>query len=66
MAERLAHLQHEAWLAARPKPTPEIIARGLAALDQPSGNAPEPWDELPEGYESIRNTEEYKQALRGE
>jgi hypothetical protein len=66
VAEKLAHLQHEAWLASRPKPTAQGLALALAALDKPSGIAPEPWDELPEGYESIRNTEEYKQAMRGE
>ena len=66
VAEKLAHLQHEAWLAAREKPSASRIARALGILDQPTGIPPEPWDELPEGYESIRNTEEYKRALRGE
>jgi hypothetical protein len=63
VAEKLAVLQHEAWLAARPKLTPELIARGLAALDRPTGIKPEPWDELPEGYVSIRESEEYKRLL---
>jgi hypothetical protein len=62
VAEKLVHLQHEAWLAAREKPSASRIARALAILDQPTGIPPEPWDELPEGYESIRNTEEYKEA----
>jgi len=62
VAERLVHLQHDAWLAARPKPTPAIIAQALAALDRPTGIAPEAGDELPEGYDSVRGTEEYKQA----
>ena len=62
VAEKLAHLQHDAWLAARPKPTAASIARALAALDRPPRNAPDAGDELPDGYESIRGNEEYKQA----
>jgi hypothetical protein len=62
VAEKLVHLQHESWLAARPKPTGANISRGLAALDKPTRNRPDSGDELPEGYASIRSTEEYKQA----
>lgn len=65
VAERLVHLQHDAWLAARPKPTRASIAQALAALDRPTGIAPDAGDELPEGYESVRGTEEYKQATSG-
>jgi hypothetical protein len=65
VAERLVHLQHEAWLANRPKPNAAFIKRALAALDSDGGNAPEAGDELPEGYQSIRGTEEYKQAAGG-
>jgi hypothetical protein len=63
VAEKLAHLQHEEWLVSKPKPTAAVIARALAVLDQPTENAPEPGDELPEGYGSIRNSSEYKKAL---
>ena len=53
VAEKLAHLQHEEWLASRPKPTEARISRALAILDRPTPNAPEPGDELPNGYVSI-------------
>jgi hypothetical protein len=65
VAEKLVHLQHEAWLAARPQPSAIAVAQALAALDRQTQNAPDAGDELPHGYESIRGTEEYKQALRG-
>ena len=38
VAEKLVHLQHEAWLAAREKPSASRIARALAILDQPTRN----------------------------
>jgi hypothetical protein len=57
--------QHEEWLASRPKPTAALIARALDTLDRPALNAPDPGDELPEGYSSLRESEVYKQALRG-
>ena len=62
VAEKLAHLQHDAWMATRPKPTAANVSRGLTALDKPSGNRPAIEDELPAGYRSIRATKEYKQA----
>jgi hypothetical protein len=62
VAEKLAHLQHDSWLATRPKPTVANIARGLAALDKPARKAPDAGDELPKGYKSIRGTKEYKRA----
>jgi hypothetical protein len=64
VAERLVHLQHEAWLAVRPEPTAAMIARALAVLDRPTGIASGDGDELPEGYESVRATKDYKQAKR--
>jgi len=64
VAEKMVHLQHDAWLAVRPRLTAAVISKGLAALDRPAHNAPDPGDELPEGYESIRGTDEYKQASR--
>ena len=63
VAEKIVHLQHDEWLATRPKPTAARIARALAILDHSSQNAPDPGDELPEGYVSIRETDEYKKAL---
>jgi hypothetical protein len=54
VAEKLAHLEHEAWLRRRGKSTPESRAKALAILDRPTGNPPEPGDELPKGYNSIR------------
>jgi hypothetical protein len=64
VAEKLVSLQHEAWLAARPTPTAAIISRGLAAIDKPTGNKPEPGDELPDCYDSIRGAGEYRRAQR--
>ncbi|MGD0232473.1 MAG: hypothetical protein ABSC19_19325 [Syntrophorhabdales bacterium] len=63
VAEKLAHLQHDEWLASRPKPTGARISRALAILDQPTQNPPDHGDELPDGYASIRETDGYKQAL---
>jgi hypothetical protein len=50
VAEKLAHLQHDEWLAHRPKPTASVIAKALRALDRKAGNPPSAGDELPEGY----------------
>ena len=63
VAEKIVHLQHDEWLASRPKPTAARIARALAILDRPTQHAPNPGDELPDGYVSIRGTDEYKKAL---
>jgi hypothetical protein len=54
VAEKLAHLQHDQWLARRPKPEPALIARALRALDKSTGNPPDSGDELPKEYVSIR------------
>jgi len=62
VAEKLVHLQHQEWLAARPKPSPRRIARALQALDRKAKNAPQPGDELPKGYTSIRGAKEYRKA----
>jgi len=64
VAEKLAHLQHEQWLARRSKPTAAKISRALEILDRPTPVAPAPEDGLPEGYRSIRETEDYKSAAR--
>jgi hypothetical protein len=54
VAEKLAHLQHEDWLARRPKATTSSIANALQILDRPTRRAPEEFDKLPKGYVSIR------------
>ena len=60
VAERLVHLQHEAWVSTRPKPTPARIALALAALDRVGSGTGDAGDTLPEGFESVRHSEEYK------
>jgi hypothetical protein len=52
-AEKLAHLQHEDWLAHCPKATPALIAKALEILDRPTRHAPEETDKLPKG--NVRN-----------
>lgn len=56
VAEKVAHLQHEQWLARRSQPTAAKLARALEILDRPTGNDPDPSDELPPGYVSVRRT----------
>jgi len=41
VAEKLAHLQHEEWLARRPKATDALIAKALDILDRPSSKVRE-------------------------
>jgi hypothetical protein len=36
VAEKLAHLQHEVWLARRPKVSSDSIAKALQILDRPT------------------------------
>ena len=62
VAEKLAHLQHEEWLARRPKATGALIAKALEILDRPSGQAPEGTDKLPIGYVSVRRKRAGKRA----
>ena len=50
IAEKLAHLEHDEWLARRAKPTAASIARALDILNSSTGRQPEPDDRLPEGY----------------
>jgi hypothetical protein len=54
VAEKVAHLQHEEWVARRAKPTAESIAKALEILDRNTGNAPEEQDRLPKGYVPVR------------
>ncbi len=62
VAEKVAHLQREQWVARRSKTTPERISQALKILDRATDISPEPGDELPEGYCSIGETDEYKKA----
>jgi len=54
VAEKVAHLQHEEWLARRPKASPASIAKALEILDRPTPHVPEVKDMLPNGYISKR------------
>lgn len=54
VAEKLAHLQHEEWVARRPKATAASIGKALEILDRPTDGANFEADELPEGYVSVR------------
>jgi hypothetical protein len=54
VAEKLAHLQHDEWLARRPRATGTLIARALDSLDRPSRHPPEDHDKIPTGYRSAR------------
>ena len=54
VAEKLAHLQHEEWLARRTRVTDASIAKAIEILDRPSKHNPEAGDELPQGYVSVR------------
>jgi hypothetical protein len=54
VAEKLAHLQHEEWLAHRPKTSAALIGKALDILDHPSGHAPEDLDKIPDGCVSVR------------
>jgi hypothetical protein len=65
VAEKLAHLQREEWLARRPKATGALIAKALEILDRPSGQAPEVADKLPIGYVSVRRKRPAKRATAG-
>jgi uncharacterized protein (DUF1778 family) len=54
VAEKLAHLQHEEWLARRAKVTDASIAKAIEILDRPTKRNPEAGDDLPQGYVSVR------------
>src|SRR6202030_3270065 len=63
VAEKLAHLQHEEWLAHRSKASAALIAKALDILDRPSSRAPEDLDEIPKRYESVRRKRANKRAI---
>ena len=64
VAEKLAHLQHEEWLARRAKVTNSSIAKAPLILDRSTGRRPEAGDELPEGYISVRRKYDGKKIAR--
>jgi len=47
VAEKLAHLQHEEWLAQRPKATHTLITKALEILDRSTEQPPEEFDKIP-------------------
>lgn len=63
VAEKLAHLQHEEWLAHRPKASAALIAKALDILDRPSGHPPDDFDRIPDGYVSVHRKSAGKRAL---
>jgi hypothetical protein len=54
VAEKLAHLQQEEWLAHRPKPNPALIAKALDILDRSTSHAAGDFDKIPDGYVAVR------------
>jgi hypothetical protein len=62
VAEKLAHLQHEEWLARRPKASSDSIAKALQILDRPTRHAPAEVDKLPKGYVSTRRKYPHRRA----
>jgi exoribonuclease R len=63
VAEKLVHLEHDAWLASRRQPSAERIARALTILDKTGAKSPDSGDELPARFTSIKRTSQYKRAL---
>ena len=61
VAEKLAHLQHEEWVARRPKATAASIGKALEILDGPTDLANDEADKLPKGYVSGRRKYAAKQ-----
>ena len=64
VAEKLAHLQHEEWLAQRPKASAALVARALDILDRPGGDTPEDFDRIPEEYVSVPRKQTGKRAAK--
>lgn len=53
VAERVAYLQHEEWVARRAHPTQALVSKALQILNRPTSGHPEPGDDLPQGYKSV-------------
>ena len=64
VAEKLAHLQHEEWLAHRPKFSEPARARALKIMDQPTENPSGDFDRIPAGYGRVRTKYAAKRASR--
>jgi hypothetical protein len=56
VAEKLAHLQHEEWLARRPKVSDAMTARAMSILGRDTGRPTEEFDRIPAGYRAVRTT----------
>jgi hypothetical protein len=56
VAEKLAHMEHDQWLAKRPKATQALTARALAVLNKPTSKAAEDGDQIPTTYSRRRKT----------
>jgi hypothetical protein len=52
VADKLADYAHEKWVSGLRRPTDKEIQYALDLLNRPDSRAPEPGDELPEGYVS--------------
>jgi hypothetical protein len=61
-AEKLAHIQHEEWLARRPKVSQAMTTRALKILDRQTGHPTEDFDRIPPGYRSVRSKHVPKRA----
>ena len=53
VAEKLAHLEHDEWMRNRLALQGDTVAKALAVLDG-NENEPEPGDELPADYATVR------------
>jgi len=54
VAEKLAHLEHEARAQKRKQPTKGLATRAVSLLDRAGSKLVEPGDELPKGYQAKR------------
>jgi hypothetical protein len=57
VAEKVAHLQHDEWLARRPKASPASTAKALEILNRPTPHAPEADDSIPADYVSAHSAQ---------
>jgi hypothetical protein len=56
VAEKLAHLQHDEWLARRPKANQALINRALDIIGRPTGNSVDEFDKIPSSYRTSRRS----------
>jgi hypothetical protein len=57
VAEKVAYLQHEEWLAKRARISGDAVAKALKILNRPARQKPEPGDELPAGYVPLQRNQ---------